>query len=64
MHVVRRVAAPSAQGGDGRAVFPLQARDAIVTSSLTTSGKAEQVAPNVLSVAHWERIIEGELYAA
>ena len=38
--------------------------DAVVTSSLTTTGKAEQVAPNVLAITHWERILEGELYAA
>jgi len=50
--------------GDGRAVFRLEAVEAVVTSSLTTTGKAEQVAPNVLSIAHWERILEGELYAA
>ncbi|CAN5923862.1 hypothetical protein BH11MYX4_BH11MYX4_44440 [soil metagenome] len=54
-------AAPSSQAGEGRAVFPLQARDAVVTSSLTTTGSAEQVAPNVLSIAHWERILDGEL---
>ena len=49
--------------GDGHAVFRLDAVEAVVTSSLTTTGKAEQVAPNVLSFAHWERILEGELYA-
>jgi len=37
--------------GDGRAVFRLEAVEAVVTSSLTTTGKAEQVAPNVLSIA-------------
>jgi len=58
-----RGASPS-QAGDGRAVFRLEAVEAVVTSSLTTTGKAEQVAPNVLSIAHWERIVEGELYAA
>jgi hypothetical protein len=59
-----RAPAPSAHAGDGRAVLRLQAGDAVVTSSLTTTGRAEQVAPNVLSIAHWERILEGELYAA
>ena len=44
--------------------FRLEAVEAVVTSSLTTTGKAEQVAPNVLSIAHWERILEGELYAS
>jgi len=33
------------------AVFRLEAVEAVVTSSLTTTGKAEQVAPNVLSIA-------------
>jgi hypothetical protein len=56
--------APPSQAGDGRAVFRLEAVEAVVTSSLTTTGNAEQVAPNVLCIAHWERILEGELYAA
>jgi len=30
----------------------------------TTTGSAEQVAPNVLSIEPWERNLEGELYAA
>ena len=59
-----RAPAPSAHAGDGRAIFRLQAGDAVVTSSLTTTGRAEEIAPNVLSIAHWERILEGELYAA
>jgi hypothetical protein len=58
-----RGASPS-QAGDGRAVFRLEAVEAVVTSSLTTTGNAEPVAPNVLCIAHWERILEGELYAA
>ena len=59
-----RAASPACADGDGRAVLRLHALDAVVTSSLTTTGSAEQVAPNVLSIAHWERILEGELYAA
>ena len=35
-----------------------------MTSSLTATGKAELVAPNVLSLTHRERILDGELYAA
>ena len=27
------------------------------------TGAAEQLAPNVLSLAHWDRILQGELYA-
>jgi hypothetical protein len=27
------------------------------------TGAASQVAPNILSVAHWERLLGGELYA-
>ncbi len=56
--------APPPPAGDGRAVFRLEAVEAVVTSSLTTTGKAEQVAPNVLAIRHWERILDGELYAA
>jgi hypothetical protein len=47
--------------GDGQAAFVLRA--AVLTSSLTESGVAERVAPNILSVAHWERLGDGELYA-
>ncbi len=42
-------------------VFRLEAVEAVVTSSLTITCNAEQVAPNVLAIAHWERILEGEL---
>lgn len=47
--------------GDGQAAFVLRA--AVLTSSLTESGVAERVAPNILSIAHWERLGDGELYA-
>ena len=33
--------APPSQAGDGRAVFRLEAVEAVVTSSLTTTGKAD-----------------------
>jgi hypothetical protein len=52
-----REAAP----GDGRALFV--APETLPTSTLTASGDAEQLAPNVLSIAHWKRLHDGELYA-
>jgi len=36
----------------------------VATATLTTNGAAEHVAPNVLSIAHWDRLLEGELYAS
>ena len=48
------------EAGDGRAALVLPAP----TATLTTTGAAVQVAPNVLSIAHWDRILEGELYAS
>ena len=33
------------------------------TSTLDATGAASRVAPNILSIAHWERILGGELYA-
>ena len=48
--------------GDGRAAFVVAA-PTVATASLTTTGAAEQVAPHVLSIAHWDRLLEGELYA-
>ena len=50
------------EAGDGRAAFVLDAR--VATRSLTTTGIAELVAPNVLSLAHWDRLLDGELYAS
>ena len=39
--------------------------DALVaTSALTTTGIAELVAPNVLSLTHRDRLLDGELYAS
>ena len=37
--------------------------DAVPTAELTASGDAERVGPNVLSFAHWARLLDGELYA-
>jgi len=47
--------------GDGRALFaPITS---VPTPSLTASGDAVRAAPNILSFAHWERLLQGELYA-
>jgi hypothetical protein len=54
--------APTRDAGDGRAAFVLEV-PSVATASLTTTGLAEHVAPQVLSIPHWERILDGELYA-
>ncbi len=54
---------PAREAGDGRAAFALDV-PLLATASLTTSGLAEHLAPHVLSLAHWLRILEGELYAS
>jgi Putative transposase len=54
---------PAREAGDGRAAFALDV-PLLATASLTTSGLAEHLAPHVLSLSHWERILEGELYAS
>jgi hypothetical protein len=54
---------PSREAGDGRAAFTLDV-PLLATASLTTNGLAEHLAPHVLSIAHWDRILEGELYAS
>ena len=48
--------------GDGRAAFAVEA-PTVATASLLTTGVAEHIAPHVLSLAHWARILDGELYA-
>jgi hypothetical protein len=58
---------PSSSGtntraGDGCTAFALAA-PALSTASLV-GANAECVAPNVLSVAHWDRLDSGDLYAA
>jgi hypothetical protein len=58
-----RLTPPAREAGDGRAAFALDV-PLLATASLTTSGLAEHLAPHVLSIAHWERILEGELYAS
>ena len=47
---------------DGRAAFVVAA-PTVVTATLTTTGAAKLVAPHVLSMAHWDRLLDGELYA-
>jgi len=54
---------PAHDAGDGRAAFVLDVVPGVASATLTTTGAAEQVAPNVLSVSHWDRILQGELYA-
>jgi len=54
---------PAHDAGDGRAASVLDVVPGVATATLTTTGAAKQVAPNVLSVAHWDRILQGELYA-
>jgi hypothetical protein len=48
--------------GDGRSAFLPETAN-VSTSSLLRSGAATVVAPHVLSLAHWNRILDGELYA-
>ena len=36
---------------------------AVPTSTLLVMGAAVQVAPNILSIAHWDRLLGGALYA-
>jgi hypothetical protein len=48
--------------GDGRTAFVIDV-PTVATAALTMTGAAEQLAPNVLSLAHWDRILQGELYA-
>ena len=50
------------EAGDGRAAFVLDAL--VATRALTTTGIASLVAPNVLSLTHWDRLLDGELYAS
>jgi hypothetical protein len=33
------------------------------TSTLVATGAASRVAPNILSINHWDRLLGGELYA-
>ena len=53
---------PSAQRGTGEAAFVASA-SAVPTSALLVTGAALQVAPNILSIAHGDRLLGGALYA-
>jgi hypothetical protein len=53
---------PSALSGTGEASLVARA-EVVPTSALLASGEASRVAPNILSIAHWERLLGGELYA-
>jgi hypothetical protein len=53
---------PAAPRGTGEAALVARP-DVAATSTLLATGEATQVAPNILSIAHWNRILGGELYA-
>jgi hypothetical protein len=53
---------PSAPRGTGEAAL-VPCAELAATSTLLATGEASQVAPNILSIAHWNRILGGELYA-
>jgi hypothetical protein len=56
-----RPSSPPAEG-NGRTAFVQPA--SVPTAALVASGHAQRIAPNILSVAHWDRIEQGALYAA
>ncbi len=51
---------PSAQRGAGEAALVATA-SAVPTSTLLVTGAALPVAPNILPIAHWDRLLGGEL---
>ena len=53
---------PSVQSGTGEAALVPRA-EVVPTSTLLVTGAASRVAPNILSIAHWDRLLGGELYA-
>jgi len=53
---------PSAPRGTGEAAL-VPCAELAATSTLLATGEASRVAPNILSIAHWNRILGGELYA-
>jgi hypothetical protein len=58
------LAAPSVQSVPGSGGTALaRPAEVVPASTLVATGAAAQVAPNILSVAHWERLLGGELYA-
>jgi hypothetical protein len=48
--------------GTGEAAVVARA-DPVPSSTLTMTAEALQVGPNILSIAHWERLLGGQLYA-
>lgn len=64
--VVSRIERPgpgsSAQSGAGEAAL-VPTAEVVPTSTLLVTGAALRVAPNILSIAHWERLLGGQLYA-
>jgi len=50
------------QAGTGEAAL-LPPANVVETSELVATGAAVQAAPNILSIAHWQRLLGGELYA-
>ena len=53
---------PSVQRGTGEAAL-VPTASPVPTSTLLVTGTALPVAPNILSIAHWNRLLGGELYA-
>ena len=57
---------PCAQNGTGEAALVALASavpTSVPTSTLLVTGAALPVAPNILSIAHWDRLLGGALYA-
>ena len=52
----------TAQRGTGEAALAATA-EVVPTSTLLVTGAASRVAPNILSIAHWDRLLRGALYA-
>jgi hypothetical protein len=53
---------PSAQHGAGEAAL-VPTAEVVLTSTLLVTRAAQRVAPNILSIVHWDRLLGGELYA-
>ncbi len=53
---------PSGPRGTGEAAL-VPTTELVPTRALLETGAASQVAPNILSVPHWARLVGGELYA-
>ena len=53
---------PAAPSGTGEVALVPRA-DTVTTSTLLATRQASLVAPNILSLSHWQRLLGGELYA-